>query len=301
MGHGVGGREGILTAGFRSRLAATGLLSPLGALLLTLLFVPLGIGLWYSFRQGSLYGITGGLSLGNYSDVLGRETFWKSVRTSVFFGLATATISVLVGFVIARYVRFERRRWTKVAVGIVLLAVFGGYLVRIYAWRTILGESGVVNSALTLSGIAEEPLGWLLFSPTAVVLTLGSIYAPYATLIILAGFESVRDDEVEAARDLGASPRRVYQKVVLPLIGRSLFLAFTLIFLLAAADYVIPPLVGGPDTQMVGVLIANQFLATGDIPLGAAYGFVTLVLLAAAASLIWASMKLVGLLPKAAR
>ena len=301
MGHGVGGREGILNDGFRSRVAATGLLSPLGVLLLALLFVPIGIGFWYSFRQGSLYGITGGLSLDNYGDVLGRETFWKSVRTSVFFGLATATISVLVGFVIARYVRFERRRWTKVAVGIVLLAVFGGYLVRIYAWRTILGESGVVNSALTLSGIAEEPLGWLLFSPTAVVLTLGSIYAPYATLIILAGFESVRDDEVEAARDLGAKPRRVYQKVVLPLIGRSLFLAFTLIFLLSAADYVIPPLVGGPDTQMVGVLIANQFLATGDIPLGAAYGFVTLVLLAFASSLIWAAMKLAGLVPKVGR
>lgn len=301
MGHRLGRREGLLTTDLRSRLSAFGLVSPLGLVLLALLVVPLCIGLWYSFRQGSLYGISGGLTTGNYSEVLGRATFWKAVRTSVMFGLATALISVLVGFVIARYIRFERRALTKIAVGVVLLAVFGGYLVRIYAWRTILGESGVVNSALTSSGIIDAPLGWLLFSPTAVVLTLGSIYAPYATLIILSGLESVRDDEVEAARDLGAGPRRVYQKVVLPLIGRSLLLAFSLIFLLSAADYVIPPLVGGPDTQMVGVLIANQFMATGDIPMGAAYGFVTLLLLAFVASLIWASLKLSGLLSRGAR
>lgn len=301
MDHRLGGREGILNPELRSRLSAIGLASPLGLLLLALLFVPLGIGLWYSFRQGSLYGISGGLSFDNYSEVLGRETFWKAIRTSVLFGLATAAISLVVGFIIARYVRFEKRTLAKVAVAVVLLAVFGGYLVRIYAWRTILGESGVINSALTTSGLLDEPLSWLLFSPTAVVLTLGSIYAPYATLIIMSGLESVRDDEVEAARDLGASPFRVYQRVVLPLIGRSILLAFTLIFLLAAADYVIPPLVGGPDTQMVGVLIANQFMATGDIPLGAAYGFVTLLLLVFFGTLIWAAMRVCGLLPKGAR
>lgn len=301
MGHRLGGREGLLTADLRSRISAFGLVTPLGLVLLALLVVPLCIGLWYSFRQGSLYGISGGLTLENYTEVLGRDTFWKAVRTSVGFGFATAAISVVVGFVIARYVRFERRAWTRVAVGVVLLAVFGGYLVRIYAWRTILGESGVVNSALTSSGLVDRPLGWLLFSPTAVVLTLGSIYAPYATLIILSGLESVRDDEVEAARDLGATPRQVYQKVILPLVGRSLLLAFSLIFLLAAADYVIPPLVGGPDTQMVGVLIANQFMATGDIPMGAAYGFVTLLVLAFATTLIWAAMRVSGLLSKGAR
>lgn len=301
MGHRLGGREGILTTDLRSRLSAIGLVSPLGLLLLVLLFIPLGIGLWYSFRQGSLYGISGGLSFDNYTEVLGRETFWKAVKTSVLFGFATGAISLVVGFIIARYVRFEKRTLSKVAVAIVLLAVFGGYLVRIYAWRTILGESGVINSALTTSGLTDHPLSWLLFSPTAVVLTLGSIYAPYATLIILSGLESVRDDEVEAARDLGASPFRVYQRVVLPLIGRSMLLAFTLIFLLSAADYVIPPLVGGPDTQMVGVLIANQFMATGDIPLGAAYGFVTLILLVFIATMVWAAMKVTGLLPRAER
>lgn len=285
----------------RTRLSALGLVSPLGLLLLALLFVPLAIGLWYSFRQGSVYGLSGGLSIDNYTDVLGRGTYWKAVRTSVSFGFATAALSVVIGFIIARHIRFERRGWAKAAVAVVLLAVFGGYLVRIYAWRTILGESGVINSALTTSGLTDQPLGWLLFSPTAVLLTLGSIYAPYATLIILSGLESVRDEEVEAARDLGATPLRVYQKVILPLIGRALLLAFTLIFLLAAADYVIPPLVGGPDTQMVGVLIANQFIATGDIPLGAAYGFVTLLLLIFIATLLWAAMRVTGLLPRAAR
>ncbi len=275
-----------------------GLVSPLVAVILLLLVVPLGIGLWYSFRSGNLYGISGSLTTENYVDVVKRGTYWKSVQTSLVFGLVTSAVSVVLGFIIARHVRFERRSWTKLVVAVVLLAVLGGYLVRIYAWRTILGDNGVLNSGLMTSGLVDEPLGWLLFSPTAVILTLGSIYAPYATLIILSGLESVRDDEVEAARDLGASPLRVYRRVVLPLIGRSLLLAFSLVFLLSAADYVIPPLVGGPDTQMVGVLIANQFLSTGDIPLGAAYGFVTLILLLFVTTLLWAAMRVMKLLPK---
>ncbi|MDQ2700006.1 MAG: ABC transporter permease [Actinomycetota bacterium] len=301
MGHRLGGCEGLLTADLRSRISAIGLASPLGLVLLFLLVVPLGIGLWYSFRSGSLYGVSGSLTTQNYADVLARDTFWKAVRTSVAFGLGTAAISVAIGFTIARYIRFERRSWVRIAIPIVMLAVLGGYLVRIYAWRTILGDNGVINSALTTSGLSDQPLGWLLFSPTAVILTLGSIYAPYATLIILSGLESVRDDEVEASRDLGATPFGVYRKVILPLIGRSILLAFCLIFLLSAADYVIPPLVGGPDTQMVGVLIANQFLATGDVPMGAAYGFVTLLLLVFVTTLIWSAMKISKLLPKVGR
>ncbi|MBK5231450.1 MAG: ABC transporter permease [Thermoleophilia bacterium] len=297
----MGRREGVLTADIRSRFSAIGLAAPLGLVLLFLLVIPLGIGLWYSFRSGSLYGVSSSLTTQNYADVLARDTFWKAVRTSVVFGLATAGISVFVGFTIARYIRFEHRSWVRIAVPVVMLAVLGGYLVRIYAWRTILGDTGVINSALTTSGISDEPLGWLLFSPTAVILTLGSIYAPYATLIILSGLESVRDDEVEASRDLGATPFGVYRKVILPLVGRSILLSFCLIFLLSAADYVIPPLVGGPDTQMVGVLIANQFLATGDVPMGAAYGFVTLLLLIFVTSLVWAAMKISRLLPKVAR
>lgn len=301
MGYRLGGRQGVLTEGARSRLAAYGLVSPLGAALLLLLFVPLALGLWYSFRQGSLYGITGGLSTDNYSEVLARGTFWKAVRTSVVFGLATAAISVVIGFIVARYIRFEKRSLARFAVGVIVLAILGGYLVRIYAWRTILGDSGIINSGLLSAGLVDQPLSWLLFSPAAVVLTLGSIYAPYATLIILSGFEGVRDDEVEAARDLGAPPFQTYRRVVLPLVGSSLLLAFILIFLLSAADYVIPPLVGGPDTQMVGVLIANQFISTGDIPMGAAYGFVTLLILVLLVTAIWAAMRVTRLLPKVVR
>lgn len=297
----MGGREGVLTVAARSRLSGIGLVTPLGAALVLLLLIPIGIGLWYSFRSGTLYGISDSLSTDNYSVVLGRETFWKAVRTSLLFGFATAGISLVIGFVVARHIRFDRRSLAKLAVGVVVVAILGGYLVRIYAWRTILGESGIVNSGLTSAGIIDQPLGWLLFSPAAVVLTLGSIYAPYATLIILSGLESVRDEEVEAARDLGASPWLVYQRVVFPLIGRSLLLAFSLIFLLSAADYVIPPLVGGPDTQMVGVLIANQFLATGDIPQGAAYGFVTLLILILVVTAAWAALKVLKLTPKVVR
>lgn len=286
-----------MTRAVRSRLVGYGLVAPLLAAVSLLLAVPLAIGLWYSFREGSIFGIETTLTLGNYEAVVKRDVFWEAVQTSVLYGLGTAFASLAVGFVIARYVRFERPRWAPMIVGAVMLSVLGGYLVRIYAWRTLLAENGVVNSTLEQTGASSDPLS-LLFTPAAVILTLGSIYAPYATLLILAGLENVRDDEIEAARDLGAGWLRTYRLIVLPLIGRSLLLAFTLVFFLSAADYVIPPLVGGPSSQMVGVLISNQFLATGDTPMGAAFGFTTLALFGFVATLGWAAMKVLKLLPR---
>jgi spermidine/putrescine transport system permease protein len=276
------------------------LVAPLAALLVLLLVVPLGIGLWYSLRPGSIFGIGSSLTFENYADVFAREAFWRAVRTSVTYGLATALASVLFGFFVARYVRFERPRHARLIVGVALVAIIGGYLVRIYAWRSLLSENGVVNSTLETLGVIDEPLGSLLFSPGAVLLTLVSIYAPYAMLIILAGLDNVSDDEPEAARDLGAGTLQAYRLVVLPLVGRSLLLAFALVFLLSAADYVIPPLVGGPDTQMAGVFVANQFLATGDVPAGAAYGFVTLAVLLFVVTLAWAALRAARLLPREA-
>lgn len=289
-----------MTQALRTRLGGWALLAPLGALLCLLLVVPLGIGLWYSFREGSILGIGSSLTLDNYRDVLGRDSFWVAVRTSVLYGATTALTAVLFGFFIARYVRFERPRYARLIVGAALLAIMGGYLVRIYAWRTLLSDGGVINSGLIEAGVIDSPLRSLLFSPGAVIATLVSIYAPYATLVILSGLDNVGDDEVEAARDLGAGPVRAYKLVVLPLIGRSVLLAFSLVFLLSAADYVIPPLVGGPRTQMAGVFVANQFLATGDTPMGAAFGFTTLLVLAFVVTLVWAALRVVGMLPKEA-
>jgi spermidine/putrescine transport system permease protein len=273
----------------------------MGVVIGLLLVVPLAIGLWYSFREGSILGISTTLTLENYETVIDRDAFWRAVRTSVTYGAVTALASVAFGFFIARHIRFAKPRYARLLVGAAGLAIMGGYLVRIYAWRTTLSDSGVINSGLMEAGVIDEPISSLIFSPGAVIATLVSIYAPYAMLVILSGLENVGDDEVEAARDLGAGPIRAYWSVVLPLVGRSLLLAFALVFLLSSADYVIPPLVGGPDTQMAGVFVANQFLATGDAPMGAAFGFVTLLVLVFVVSLVWAFMKALRMLPKEAR
>lgn len=289
-----------MTGALRQRLGGWALLAPLLVVVGLLLAVPLGVGLWYSFREGSIFGVESTLSLENYRAVLERGPFLQALRTSVMYGLATTVASVALGFFLARYVRFERPRLARLVVGAALLAIMGGYLVRIYAWRTLLSDGGLINSGLIEAGVIESPLRSLLFSPGAVIATLVSIYAPYATLVILSGLDNVGDDEIEAARDLGAGPVRAYREVVLPLIGRSLLLAFALVFLLASADYIIPPLVGGPDTQMAGAFVANQFLAVGDLPMGAAYGFVTLLALVFVVTLAWAALRVMRLLPREA-
>ncbi|MEJ1180443.1 ABC transporter permease [Pseudarthrobacter sp. CCNWLW217] len=269
------------------------------ALIVAVLFVPAGMGLWKSFQSSSIYQLETTFSLANYTELLGDPVFWSAVQTSVFIGLMTALVTVVLGYWLAHFMRFTRPASAPVIFSALLVALIGGYLVRIYAWRTLLGDSGVINTALMGLGIVKEPLGGLLFSPFAIFVALGSIYLPYAALLISAGLGGVGADEIEAARDLGASRFRTYRGIVVPMAGRSMFQAFILIFLLSASDYVIPQLVGGPRTQMVGSVIYTALVSGGNAGQGAAIAFLSMLLFGAIIGLVWFAARGIGLIPKA--
>lgn len=276
------------------------LIVPMVALIVGLLFAPILVGLWNSFHSSGIYQVESNLTLDNYRDVFDNQAFWSALRTSSLIGLTTAVLSVVLGYWLAHYIRFTRPGSARFVFAILLLSLVGGYLVRIYAWRTLLGEGGVVNSALIRSGVTDEPVSGLLFSPFAIILALGSIYLPYAALMVSAGLSNVADEEVEAARDLGASRFKAYRGIVLPMLGRTMLLSFVLIFLLSAADYVMPQLLGGARTQMIGALVVNALVGGGNLGLGAAIAFTAMLAFGLIIALTWLAVRAVGLLPRGA-
>jgi spermidine/putrescine transport system permease protein len=159
------------------------------------------------------------------------------------------------------------------------------YLVRAYAWKTILGSDGVLNTLLQYTGVVRHPVEFLLYSPFAVVLTLTHIYTPFTFLPIYASLEHIPRNLVEASADLGASGFRVFRTVILPLALPGVLAGATFAFVLSLGDFLAPLLLGGPGGIMISNVVVSLFGAAYDWPLGAAISlsmliFVVLLLMA---------------------
>jgi spermidine/putrescine transport system permease protein len=245
--------------------------------LLVFLVGPVGVFFVYSFWTVEGFDLVPVWNLDNYRDALGDEIYRDLfVQTLATAGMAAA-ITTAVAYLFAHAIRFPLRRYQEPLLFLVVIALFSGYLVRIYAWRTILGEEGVINTALLTLGVVSEPLSFLLFSRFATTITLVNFLVPLAVLPIYAALQNVRDEEIEAARDLGAGAAGAFWRVTLPLAWAGIFAAFALTFIIAAGDYVTPQLVGGTGGAMIGRTIASTFGTAFNWPLGAALSFLTLL------------------------
>jgi spermidine/putrescine transport system permease protein len=208
---------------------------------------------------------------------------------TLMIGLVVGLFCTLLGFVFAYAARFKAGRYGDTLMLATLVTLFGGYLVKIYAWKTILGATGIINQALVALGIVAEPVQTLIYSRTAVIIALTHFLLPFAILPIYAALRNVADATIDAARDLGASPIQVLLKVILPQIRGGLFAAFAFCFLLAAGDYVTPMLLGGSSGSMVGQFVLAEFSTKFNWPAGSAISFglvaICLIFLAMAAAI----------------
>lgn len=218
------------------------------------------------------------LTLQNYLEGLTNRLYLQVLLRTVMVGLVTALIVVPVAYVLAYLMRFTFERRGQLLLGLVLISLFSGYLVRIYAWRTILGTEGLLNAALLQLGVIAEPITALIFSPWAVMITLVGLLLPLALLPIWSSMANVSRDHLEAARDLGSSGLRLHRTVLLPMVLPGVSTAFAIAFVLAAGDFVVPAMVGGTTGgTMIGTIVANQFRGSGaDWPLGAALAFLVM-------------------------
>jgi ABC-type spermidine/putrescine transport system permease subunit II len=265
----------------RPRLIAAGA-APLGLYLLLALVVPVGILVVYSFWTPGFFQVIREITPDNYTKVLTDDTYRSLLLRTLAVGLVSASLLVVFGFAMAYAITFKMRSLgTKVLV-VVSGTLLASYLVRIYAWKAILGNQGILNRFLLDFGVIDRPLGFVLYGYFAILLTLVYVYLPFSVLLIYAGMQNVDRRVFEASRDLGASRFRTMRKVTVPLVARSIAAAFVVCFILTTADYVTPQLVGGLKGQMVGRVLSDQFGPLGNYPLGAALSVVLILAMALA-------------------
>ncbi|MDO7897524.1 ABC transporter permease [Pseudomonas citrulli] len=265
------------------------------AFLLVFFIIPAVLLFVSSFWLSRSFTMIPAATLANYARVLGASGFYDSLWISMQNGFWTATLSTLLSAPVAWYIVYRSR--SNTILYLALVSWFSSYLVRVYAWRTILGSTGVINSSLMQWGVIDTPIDWIVFNKFAVVITLVHIMLPFTLLLLVSGLRDVKKDYLEACADLGGSGSVAIRKVIIPMAHKSIVSSFMFTFVLAAADYVTPQLLGGRDAMTTGLLIANQFRTVGNWPLGAAMAYLLLMafMLVYAALLVF--MRSVNLAP----
>jgi spermidine/putrescine transport system permease protein len=260
---------------WRAPLKAVQLI-PATGFVLAFAVAPLLVFLLYSLWRVSNYEIVSEWNLDNYRRAFADEVYRTALVNTIRIAGMAAVVATVIAYGFAHALRFHLRRWQEPLLFLVILALFSGYLVRIFAWRTLLGDQGIVNETLQRLGVIDEPLTFLLYNRTAAVLVLANFLIPLAILPIYGALQNIDDGAVAAARDLGCTAAGAFRRVTLPLAWSGVSAAFALTFVIAAADYLTPRLVGGVSGTMIGQSIATTFLDSFDWPAGAAVAFVTL-------------------------
>lgn len=231
----------------------------------------------------SFWSVSDGVILHNWNAQNYKTLFENPLYLSVLFrtmriAASVTILSLLLGYPLAYFLSFHAGPRKELLYQLVIVPLWVSYLVRGYAWKTILGSEGVLNGALQYLHLAHEPVSALLYSPFAVVLMLTHIYTPFVFLPIYASLEHIPRPLLEASHDLGASPRSTFFRVVLPLSLPGLLAGATFAFVLSLGDFLAPILVGGPSGTMIANVVQSLFGAAYDWPLGAAIAVCILLL-----------------------
>jgi spermidine/putrescine transport system permease protein len=259
----------------RRQIAGGVLAAPPLAFLFVFFVVPTGLLFVYSFWIAKSFALIPAFTFDNYWRALSSSGFYLITLSGMKNGFWTAILSVVLSFPVAYYIVYRARG--NMLFYIVMVSWFSSYLVRIYAWRVILGSNGLINTTLMQLGLISQPIELLLFSPFATILTLVHIMLPFTLLLLVSALRDVKPEYLEAARDLGASKRDVFRKVIMPMAYKGVVGSFMFTFVLAAGDFVTPQLLGGRDGITTGLVISNQFRSSGNWPLGAAMAFILLL------------------------
>jgi spermidine/putrescine transport system permease protein len=228
-------------------------------------------------------------SLDNYRELLRVGVYWQTLFRSMWIAARVTIFSLLLGYPLAYFLSFHAGQRKELFYQLVIIPLWVSYLVRAYAWKTILGSDGVLNTLLQYVHLTRHPLEFLLYSPFAVVLTLTHIYTPFTFLPIYAALEHIPRNLVEASHDLGATPGQTFWKIVFPLSIPGVLAGATFAFVLSLGDFLAPLLLGGPSGIMISNIVVSLFGAAYNWPLGAAISFCMLLLVV---SLIFLSERL---------
>ena len=220
--------------------------------------------------QVSMMEIDTTLTLDRYKDFFSKPVYTmllaRSIKISFFVTLVTLITTYPLAYYIAFYVKKNKMLW----IVLMTLPFWTSYLLRVFSWKVILGHKGVINSALMVSGMISEPLSFLIYSQTAVVITLAHAWAAFAILPLYVSLDKIDKSLLEASYDLGNTKLETFWRVTFPLSLPGVIGAILIIFIPTVGDYVTPQLVGGTDGRMLSNMIQSLFGRANNFPLGAA-------------------------------
>jgi spermidine/putrescine transport system permease protein len=253
------------------------LIAPANIYLAIFMILPLLLVAGLSFLSRGAYGdVKFVLNFGNYARLLD-PLYGKILVYSLGVGLATTALCILIGYPLAYYIARAPARQRSLLLFLVLVPFWTNFIIRIYAWIMILRAGGFLDDLLIWAHIAKEPLH-LLYTPTAVMIGMIYEFLPFMVLPLYTSLEKIENSVLEAAADLGAPPARAFLRVTLPLSVPGMIAGTILVFIPAMGMFVIPDLMGGAKTILIGNVIRNQFLTARDWPFGAAASMILMAL-----------------------
>jgi len=247
---------------------------PTTGFLVAVLIVPLVlIGLYSVDLMTNLVGVPTGFSVANWSEFLppGDNVFFNRFETSILITLLVSVLAVLGAYPIAYFLAFVARRRRYTLLMLVLAPFFTSYLLRVIAWKVVLDNNGVVNSALWQLGLRHhgDGISWLIYSWFSVALVLFYSWVPFVALPIYVVLENLDTRLLEAAQDLGGGRLHVFRRITLPLSLPGVIAAFVFVLIPTTGEFIAPLLVGGPGSYMFGNSIQSFFSETPNWNYGA--------------------------------
>jgi spermidine/putrescine transport system permease protein len=281
---------GSIIAKFFTKQTYLPYVGPVGLWMVLFVIAPLAIILYLSFLSTGPFGqIVSSFTLSNYIASL-KGAHGLILLRSLLFAFGTNIICILIGYPVAHWIVSYGGRWKTFLIFLIVIPSWTCYLIRLYALRTLIGRTGIINSTLLNLGIISSPME-VLYTPFAVILGLVYTWLPFMVLPIYASLVGLDPDLLEAADDLGATPFKKFFTVTLPLTKGGVFAGTILVFIPAFGEWLVPMLFGGAKVMMAGSLVEHYFIKVGDIPAGSAMAIlITAIVLLA----VYLSVKLGG-------
>jgi spermidine/putrescine transport system permease protein len=245
------------------------LLSPTLLVMAAGICIPFAILTTISFWTQTGFDFDTSFTFNNYLKITEHPVYLALLNRSILISGSCTIITVLLSYPMAYYVAFHVHRHKLLWIILITLPFWTSYLLRVFAWKVILGYNGAINSGLMGLGLIDQPLEFLLYSPSAVVITLAHAWAAFAILPIYVSLEKIDRSLLEAATDLGDGPVARFVRITLPLSLPGVLAAMIIIFIPTFGDYITPALLGGPDGMMLANMIQAQFGQVNNWPMGA--------------------------------
>ena len=253
------------------------LLSPMILLLGAGVVVPLGIFFVHSLWKKVGFDLVHTLTLDNYIFLFSHSLYYRLILKAIVYGFIVCGITLVLAYPLAYFVTTRVKVHKNVYLIAALIPLYTSDLVRIFAWRDVLGVNGFINRALQSIGVIDEPITELLFTSGSALITLVHMYFPFMFLAVWAGLETIKYSEIEAAKDLGARWFRSFRKVVFPLSLPGVAAGFLFVFTPVTGDYLVSNMLGGPGGITITNVVVEQFGQADNWPLGAALAVMVLV------------------------